>query len=253
MEDEALLTPSRVPGRVSPTAIRINALRALFGYFRRSCFLCCLVCVLIPLILFLAFLPIVAGIVYWSAQCDYPIATFLLVYGILPKNNWPSEDSKQWVRVTYFTFNVFAFVWFIQGCVWTYSSSSTTCDRTLYLISFWILTITIGLFAVGILISCCTFCLLYYFLIPLMSAAGGSHGLSDEEIELIPSHNFQPSEMDPEDAKCAICLSNYDQDEEVMTLPCNHHFHKDCAKVWLKSNATCPFCRAEIGKHEKEP
>ncbi|VVU95804.1 Ring finger domain [seawater metagenome] len=41
---------------------------------------------------------------------------------------------------------------------------------------------------------------------------------------------------------CAICL---DDDSNLdLILPCNHKFHSQCILPWLKSNGTCPYCRA---------
>ena len=50
-----------------------------------------------------------------------------------------------------------------------------------------------------------------------------------------------------EDRNCPICLKSFEQDEVVNNLPCNHRFHSDCIKQWLKK-----VCRignsSELGK-----
>jgi len=49
-----------------------------------------------------------------------------------------------------------------------------------------------------------------------------------------------------EDEGCVICMNNY-QDENVVTeLPCNHFFHQHCINIWLENHNTCPMCRAEV-------
>lgn len=49
-----------------------------------------------------------------------------------------------------------------------------------------------------------------------------------------------------EEDKCAICLGDYEEGEEVKTLPCFHMFHTECVDRWLKVNKTCPFCKRSI-------
>lgn len=47
---------------------------------------------------------------------------------------------------------------------------------------------------------------------------------------------------------CSICQSEYEPDEVIMILPCEHHFHKDCAMEWLgKHSKKCPICKELIG------
>lgn len=46
--------------------------------------------------------------------------------------------------------------------------------------------------------------------------------------------------------KCAICLGEYEEGEEVKTLPCFHIFHSECVDRWLKVNKICPFCKQSI-------
>ncbi|KAK1381664.1 Zinc finger, RING/FYVE/PHD-type [Heracleum sosnowskyi] len=48
----------------------------------------------------------------------------------------------------------------------------------------------------------------------------------------------------PSDSTCAICLSEYNPNDALRTIPeCNHYFHSSCIDEWLKRNATCPVCR----------
>ena len=43
---------------------------------------------------------------------------------------------------------------------------------------------------------------------------------------------------------CVICLSDIDKD---YYLKCGHIFHKECIKIWLSKNSTCPICKKKIG------
>lgn len=54
-----------------------------------------------------------------------------------------------------------------------------------------------------------------------------------------------------EGEKCAICLGDYEEDEEVKTLPCTHMFHTECVDRWLKVNRTCPFCKQSIRSDDR--
>ena len=46
---------------------------------------------------------------------------------------------------------------------------------------------------------------------------------------------------------CCICLTKYEDDDELRELPCSHFFHTECVDKWLKINASCPLCKFEIG------
>lgn len=48
--------------------------------------------------------------------------------------------------------------------------------------------------------------------------------------------------------ECAVCLSVFEEGEEVRTLPrCKHSFHAPCIDMWLYSHSDCPLCRAPVG------
>ncbi|RDX60090.1 E3 ubiquitin-protein ligase RNF133, partial [Mucuna pruriens] len=53
-------------------------------------------------------------------------------------------------------------------------------------------------------------------------------------------------EKDEDGKSCAICLEDFEPNEEVMLTPCNHMFHEDCIVPWLTSKGQCPVCRFVI-------
>jgi glycerol-3-phosphate acyltransferase PlsY len=55
-------------------------------------------------------------------------------------------------------------------------------------------------------------------------------------------------ELNPENANCSICISEYEQGDSLRQLPCKHHFHVSCIDEWLRINAKCPLCVQDIAK-----
>uniref|UniRef100_A0A6C0H6Z2 RING-type domain-containing protein n=1 Tax=viral metagenome TaxID=1070528 RepID=A0A6C0H6Z2_9ZZZZ len=49
---------------------------------------------------------------------------------------------------------------------------------------------------------------------------------------------------DYENKDCNVCIEGYKVGECVVTLPCEHYFHKSCIHGWLcQEKVTCPVCR----------
>ncbi|XP_023516728.1 E3 ubiquitin-protein ligase EL5-like [Cucurbita pepo subsp. pepo] len=47
--------------------------------------------------------------------------------------------------------------------------------------------------------------------------------------------------------ECVVCLSAFEEGEEVKKLPrCMHMFHARCIDMWLFSHCDCPLCRAPV-------
>ena len=50
--------------------------------------------------------------------------------------------------------------------------------------------------------------------------------------------------------ECGICLESFNIGDKFTPLPCSethpHKFHTHCIKPWLRSNNTCPLCRAKV-------
>ncbi|CAJ1975768.1 unnamed protein product [Sphenostylis stenocarpa] len=50
-----------------------------------------------------------------------------------------------------------------------------------------------------------------------------------------------------DDFECPVCLSVYEEGEEVRKLPqCKHYFHVVCIDMWLYSHFDCPICRTPV-------
>ena len=46
--------------------------------------------------------------------------------------------------------------------------------------------------------------------------------------------------------ECCICMENFVGTEEIVATECNHVFHKQCCREWLRQARTCPVCRMDI-------
>ena len=45
---------------------------------------------------------------------------------------------------------------------------------------------------------------------------------------------------------CSICITDFDDQEEVRILPCFHVFHVSCIDTWFKDNNWCPLCKKKL-------
>lgn len=47
--------------------------------------------------------------------------------------------------------------------------------------------------------------------------------------------------------QCHICLTEYEDGDQIRTLPCKHEFHLPCVDKWLKEvHRVCPLCRGDV-------
>ena len=74
---------------------------------------------------------------------------------------------------------------------------------------------------------------------------GLSSPASHLAIRSLPRHKVAPTSSLLE-RECQICMSAYELEEEVMTLPCLHIYHMECAEKWLARKPTCPICLTRI-------
>ena len=70
-------------------------------------------------------------------------------------------------------------------------------------------------------------------------------GLTHSEMDHVDINIY--SKLEEEIDSCAICITDFCPTDELFVLPgCEHKFHSDCIKVWLKINHFCPYCRKNI-------
>jgi len=69
-----------------------------------------------------------------------------------------------------------------------------------------------------------------------------STGVPRRVIDNLPIQQYKPGCMPAENALCSICLNDYEEDDELRTLPCKHLFHSKCIDRWLANHTTCPLC-----------
>ncbi|CAK0903537.1 unnamed protein product, partial [Prorocentrum cordatum] len=71
-----------------------------------------------------------------------------------------------------------------------------------------------------------------------------AHG---SDIDALPTRTLQGIGHLGEQTKCLICLEDFGDGDDVMTLPCLHIYHKKCVEQWLGCDNSCPVCKTPIG------
>ncbi|KAJ3704924.1 hypothetical protein LUZ61_008629 [Rhynchospora tenuis] len=121
--------------------------------------------------------------------------------------------------------------------------------------------------AIVIIVLIAVFFLLGFFSIYVRQCAGEGAAGTGPAVP-VPTTNRQPKGLDPAIVdsfptmvysevkehkmgkgalECAVCLSEFEDDEKLKLLPkCSHVFHPDCIDAWLVGHATCPVCRYNL-------
>ncbi|KAF9353237.1 hypothetical protein BGX34_011717 [Mortierella sp. NVP85] len=79
----------------------------------------------------------------------------------------------------------------------------------------------------------------------------GPVAATDEVIDRIPHHKFTEEELAAK-PECSVCKDEFNQEDDTLQLPCNHFFHEDCIKPWLKVSGTCPTWYERDGEGEEQ-
>jgi hypothetical protein len=49
---------------------------------------------------------------------------------------------------------------------------------------------------------------------------------------------------------CVVCLEPQEPSQQLLSLPCEHHFHLACVQTWLQSKYSCPICKFNCLLHQ---
>ncbi|XP_016464773.1 E3 ubiquitin-protein ligase At1g12760 isoform X1 [Nicotiana tabacum] len=173
-----------------------------------------------------------------------------------------------------------SFLWWIIGFYWVCIGGQRMVQKSPQLYWLCIVFLAFDVFfvvflitlacAVGLGICCCLPCI-----IAVLYAVADQKGADKEDIEQLSKYIFRQNgcsdnrtgeiqgtfagfmtqcgtdtpiehSLSTDDAACSICLSTYDDGEELRELPCGHHFHCACIDKWLYMSATCPLCKRSI-------
>jgi hypothetical protein len=54
------------------------------------------------------------------------------------------------------------------------------------------------------------------------------------------------SDAAEEEPHCSICLSEYEEGDKLVCLPCKHVYHEDCVGSWCTNHVRCPLCNFDL-------
>lgn len=150
---------------------------------------------------------------------------------------------------------ILQFVWWLTGISNWGNTLNNPCD-SIYCakgmtVQLSILCVLIGLSVIFSILFCILVCILYRI---HPSSHLSQVGATLDQISLLKKYIYQDvvDKISQDDAKCGICLDEYESNDTLRELPCKHHYHSGCVDEWLKRNKICPLCRQEIDKKTDE-
>lgn len=210
----------------------------------------------------------------WNQSCGHPLWMWILVNLILTfVNNGISylqvkrPDNRTLKSMASFSSSI-TLCWLIIAIFLV--SDPQDCPSNMPS-AYWLIVahIVIGPFMIFLTCfcvlgsACCLFCLAQVMLVRIvrnMHHLPIRLGATEDELSHLPSYPYvkdslitggtvmrgrRSSRILPEDATCAICLTDYENNDHLRILGCSHHFHQECCDQWLKVNRSCPYCRSE--------
>ncbi|EYU29255.1 hypothetical protein ABFS82_05G129400 [Erythranthe guttata] len=184
----------------------------------------------------------------------------------------PNARLKVFVEYFKMALDCFFAVWFVVGNVWIFGGHSSSAEApNLYRLCIVFLAFSCIGYAMPFIlcttICCCLPCIIS--VLGFREDFSQNRGATPESINSLPTYKFKAKKnksgndkeggivaagtekervISEEDAVCCICLAKYANNDELRELPCSHFFHKECVDKWLKINASCPLCKAEVGE-----
>ena len=71
--------------------------------------------------------------------------------------------------------------------------------------------------------------------------------LNEDIIKSLPIIKLKDiSKLSENKTNCIICMENFKEGDNTISLPCIHIYHEKCIKDWFKRQNFCPICKFEI-------
>jgi len=67
-----------------------------------------------------------------------------------------------------------------------------------------------------------------------------------KNLDRLPLLVYSGQELPVSQTSCAICMTEFEKDENLRSLRCEHYFHKECIDKWLSVGTTCPVCKGDV-------
>ncbi len=78
---------------------------------------------------------------------------------------------------------------------------------------------------------------------PISQNVSSNNSISFQRLDILPIKAIE-NHIEKE---CSICQTNFCLGEKITILTdCDHCFHYNCLKQWVKNKVNCPLCRKTI-------
>jgi hypothetical protein len=190
------------------------------------------------------------------------IITSIFLQWKMPRENQTQQLSQQRLQTiaSFYVLNRFLnimwVIWVVLGIVWTFQSKDCADSlKILYPVCYFLSITHIIILGLPIITCCCSIPLILFIYCCCPSYLGNKQS-KKASMKLIKKtttlKTYNKDLIPKEDSSCAICLSDYENGEQLRFLHCGHHFHDKCIVQWLLNNKTCPFCKKEIDQKDQE-
>jgi hypothetical protein len=203
---------------------------------------------------------------YWTPceQCNRPLRMWVLIHCVLQLMQAPvrlvffmrlrqiqqrNGDLQECVRQltqssawrTSKSVSILTYGWFILGVVWLLNSTTCKPCPGLYRLTLAVISTAVARLAMTLVI--------FYHSFPARQQGEGPpkpRGATQDIIDTMPLVKYCPHSHGCQDTSCAVCLEDFEENDEMRQLPCRHLFHRPCIDKWLQRNKVCPLCLQDI-------
>jgi len=186
---------------------------------------------------------------FWNQECGRDLQIWLIcftsrLFVLVPLHIWKIRDptSAERVRQTLQYLNIIVILTFVVGQKWVFEA---TCRGPFYTYCFIIIMMMYATLmlpvVVLIMVILCAPALIYIF----QRFRIGSQAATELELDELPQEVYE-GDNDSDEEMCSICINGYDRGDQLVRLPCDHRFHRDCIASWLRIKRICPLCRHDI-------